>query len=104
MPRVVQLQSENADMECLPPTFYLKFTKEEFPEFLASPTATMEELGHPVKNLTITMKDHLWDAGEQEWVTDETAKVLFDLPVASHTEVWCGYSDEMCVCEVVIVP
>ena len=49
MPRIVKLQPENADAEYLPPTFYLKFSQEEFPAFLANPTATMKELGHPVK-------------------------------------------------------
>jgi hypothetical protein len=99
----VQLKPENADTEYLPPTFYLKFSQEEFPVFLANPTATMEGLGHPVKNLTVTVKDHVWDAGKQEWVTDQPDK-LFDLPTASHWEWWCGYQDEMCVCERVLVP
>jgi hypothetical protein len=99
----VKLQPESDDVEYLPPTFYLKFTQEEFAVFLANPTATMKKLGQPVKNLTVTMKDHIWDAGKQEWITAETDKVLAELPGASHYEVWCGYSDEMCVCETVIV-
>jgi hypothetical protein len=100
---VVQLKPDNPDAEYLPPTFYLKFSQEEFPVFLASPTATMAELGHPVKNLTVTVKDHVWDAVKQEWVTDQPDK-LFDLPTAGHWEWWCGYQDEMCVCERVLVP
>lgn len=91
MPRIVQLKPENADAEYLPPTFYLKFSQEEFPAFLASPTATMEKLGHPVNNLTVTVKDHLWDAGKQEWVTDQTDKRFAadgGLPPASQWEWW----------------
>jgi hypothetical protein len=106
MPRIVKLQPENADPEyLLPPTFYLKFSQEEFPAFLANPTATMKELGHPVKNLTVTVKDHIWDPGKQEWITDQPDKLFADggLPQASSWEWLCGYQDEMCICERVIV-
>jgi hypothetical protein len=101
--RIVQLKPEGGDSEYLPPTYYLKFTQDEFPAFLANPTATMEKLGHPVKNLTVTVKDHVWDAGKGKWITEETDK-LFELPPASQWEWWCGYQDEMCVCERVLVP
>lgn len=106
MPRIVKLQPENTEAEYLPPTFYLKFSQEEFPAFLANPTATMKELGQPVKNLTVTVKDHVWDARKQEWVTDQPDKLFEDggLPPASQWEWWCGYQDEMCVCERVLVP
>jgi hypothetical protein len=110
MARIVKLQPENADAEFLPPTFYLKFSQEEFPAFLANPTAIMKELGHPVKNLTVTVKDHIWDAVQQEWLTDQPDKLLLlaadsdgGLPSASQWEWWCGYQDEMCICERVIV-
>lgn len=106
MPRIVNLHPENADAEYLPPTFYLKFSQEEFPAFLANPAGTMKELGHHVKNLTVTVKDHVWDASKQEWVTDQTdMRFAADggLPPSSHWEWWCGYQDEQCVCERVLV-
>jgi hypothetical protein len=106
MARIVQLKPEN-EAEYLPPTFYLKFSQEEFPEFLANPAATMERLGHPVKSLTVTVKDHVWDAGREEWITDKPDVLFADdggLPPAKNWEWWCGYQDEMCVCEKVIVP
>ncbi|WP_330324576.1 hypothetical protein [Streptomyces pseudovenezuelae] len=102
MPRTVKLQPEDGD-EYLPPTHYLKFSQEEFPDFLTNPTVTMKDLGHPVKNLTVTVKDHIWDARRQEWVTDQPHK-SFEAPGSATWEWWCGYSDEMCVCYAVIVP
>ena len=66
----------------------------------------MAELGQPVKNLTVVVKDHVWDAGKQEWVTDEPDKLFAaadaGLPPAKHWVWWCGYQDEMCVCERVL--
>lgn len=103
MPEIVRLQPEYPDDTSLPPAYFLKFTQEEFPGFLANPTGTMADLGHPVKNLVVTVKDHVWDSGKQEWFTDETDKMLFDLPPASQWQWVCGYQDEMCVCERVIV-
>ncbi|MFI9009940.1 hypothetical protein ACIGNX_22180 [Actinosynnema sp. NPDC053489] len=106
MPRIMPLRPENAD-ENLPPTFYLKFSQEEFPAFLANPTAVIKYFGQNVKNLTVTVKDHVWDAGNQEWITDQSdARLAVDggLPPASQWEWWCGYQDEMCVCERVLVP
>ncbi|MEU1432107.1 hypothetical protein ABZ412_34075 [Nocardia sp. NPDC005746] len=104
MPRIVKLQAENSDGEHLPPTFYLKFSQEEFPAFLASPTEVMKELGHPVENLSVSVKDHIWDAGNKEWVRNQTDGHIARLPKVVKWEWWCGYSDEMCVCERVIVP
>jgi hypothetical protein len=106
MPRIVELKPENDDVRYVPPTFYLEFSREEFPGFLENPTGTMAELGHPVKNLTITVKDHVWDRGKREWVTEEPDKMLFaDDAGLPHAKSWvwlCGYSDEMCVCERVL--
>ena len=104
MPRTVSLQPEKADTELLPPTFYLKFSQDEFPAFLANPAATIGKLGHHVKNLTITVKDHVWDASKREWVTDQTDKRIAELPPSGTWEWWCGYQDEQCVCEKVLVP
>lgn len=104
MPRIVELKPENPTGEYLPPVYYLKFRQEEFPEFLANPTTTLAALGHHVDNLVVTVKDHVWDAREQKWVTKETGKLFDELPPARHWEWWCGYQDEMCVCEKVLVP
>lgn len=103
MPRMVRLHPQDPDSEKLPPTFYLKFSQEEFPTFLANPTATMASLGQPLKNLTVSVKAHVWDTMKQEWVT-EAPDSLFDLPEAVNWEWWCGYQDEWCVCERVLVP
>lgn len=104
MVKILKLQPENADAEFLPPTFYLKFSQEEFPSFLANPTTTLQKLGYTVKNLTVTVKDHVWDACKQEWIIDQTDRILREAPIASQWEWWCGYQDEMCVCERVLVP
>jgi len=113
----MKLQAENTDAEYLPPTFNLTFSEEEFATFLTNPTATMKDLGHPVKNLTVTVRDHVWDGGRQEWVTDEPDKFIaantgadaggdaaVTLPRSGTWEWWCGYEDEMCVCYRVLVP
>lgn len=99
VPRIVKLQAEDSDGEYLPPTFYLKFSQEQFPVFLASPTEVMKELGHPVENLSVSVKDHIWDAGNNEWVKSQTDRFIRELPALGHWEWWCGYQDEMCVCE-----
>jgi hypothetical protein len=114
MPRTIRLQPEGGDTDySFPPTFQLKFSQEEFPEFVANPTVVMKGLGHEVGNLTISVKDHVWDARKKEWITAETDKLVADadagtdggvsLPSSSTWEWWCYYSDEMCVCERVLV-
>lgn len=104
MVKILTLNTANADLDSLPPVYYLKFTREEFPEFLANPTVTLKNNGHHAKNLTVTVKDHVWDSRNKSWVTDDTDLVMANLPTASHWEWWCGYQDEMCVCERVLVP
>ncbi|MGC5225092.1 hypothetical protein ACPW96_21195 [Micromonospora sp. DT81.3] len=110
MPRIERLQPESEDSEySLPPTFHLKFSQEEFPAFLAQPTVVMKGLGHEVANLTVSVKDHVWDSRKREWLTADTDQLFaaddggVSLPTASHWEWWCYYSDEMCVCDRVIV-
>jgi hypothetical protein len=102
MPRIMKLEPQNAETEKLPPTFYLKFYQDEFAAFVANPAATLRELGQSVDNVTVTVRDHAWSAEQQEWVTDRSGK-LFELPPSSSWEWWCYYSDEMCVCDAVIV-
>jgi hypothetical protein len=108
MPEIVRLQPEDTGtdkkMPYLPPTFNLKFTQDEFPAFLANPAGTMRELGEPVANLTVTVTDHVWHAEEGRWITDQDDPAVRELPGAATWQWMCGYSDEQCVCERVIVP
>ena len=117
MPTIEELQAETTDAGYLPPTFSLTFSQEEFATFLTNPTASLKDLGHPVKNLTVTVRDHVWDGGRREWVTDEPDKFFaanggaragagapVTLPASGTWEWWCGYEDEMCVCYRVLVP
>jgi hypothetical protein len=102
---IMKLQSENGE-KYLPPIFYLKFTQEEFPAFLANPTAAVKQLGQPVKNLTVTVKDHVWDSRKEEWITDQSdTRFSADgsLPQSSSWGWLCGYQDEQCVCERVVM-
>lgn len=105
MPELIKLKPENGGGEYLPPIFYLEFSQEEFPGFLANPTGTLEKLGQPVKNLTVTVKDHVWDSQNQEWITDKPDTLFAEdggLPPAQNWKWLCGYQDEMCVCERVL--
>ncbi|ADB50702.1 hypothetical protein [Conexibacter woesei] len=102
MPKVVQLKPENGEAY-LPPAFFVEFSKEEFVEFLANPTVVMGKVGHPVGNLTVSVKDHVWDAGKREWITEKTDAVILDLPEARSWQWLCGIQDEMCICERVIM-
>ncbi|MER6501699.1 hypothetical protein ABT218_20450 [Streptomyces sp. NPDC001455] len=102
MPEIVKLQPENGD-GYLPPVFYLKFDQEEFPKFLANPTGTLRELGQPVNNVSVVVKDHVWDTSQQRWITDQDDPVVRDLPGSSSWGWLCGYQDEQCVCERVLM-
>jgi hypothetical protein len=101
MVKILRLNAESAN-EQLPPVHYLKFTQEEFTSFLANPTGTLAANGHTAKNLTITIKDHVWDATKNTWITEGTDMMLMNLPPAQNWVWWCGYQDEMCVCERVL--
>jgi len=82
--------------------FYLKFDQKEFPQFLANPTGTLRDLGHSVNNVSVVVKDHVWDTDRRMWITDQDDPVVRDLPT-SQSWVWlCGYQDEQCVCERVL--
>ncbi|MGX2993037.1 hypothetical protein JNUCC64_01880 [Streptomyces sp. JNUCC 64] len=105
MPNVTRLRPEEAE-DYLPPFFYLRFSQEEFPAFLANPTGTLKELGHDPGNLTVTVKDHVWDAGRREWITDQSDPrfaTAGGLPQSSSWGWICGYQDEQCVCERVLM-
>jgi hypothetical protein len=106
MPRITPLMLEDGydddDTKNFPPSHALRFTPEEFASFLANPVETLSQLGQTVKSLTVTVKDHVWDVEQKQWITDQP-DVLFNLPTSSSYVYWCYYTDQMCVCEPVIV-
>ncbi|MEU2027145.1 hypothetical protein ABZ565_34215 [Streptomyces sp. NPDC016469] len=102
MPEIVRLQPEKSD-GYLPPMCYIKFSQEEFPTFLANPTGTLRDLGFAVNNVSVVVKDHVWDGRKQTWITDQDDPVVRDLPTSSSWGWVCGYQDEQCVCERVLM-
>jgi hypothetical protein len=88
--------------EDFPPMFYVKFTEEEFPKFLADPTTTMKELGHNIDHLTVTVGDSAWVSGKRKWIKS-SERPLEDLPPSKSWGWLCGYEDERCVCYPVLM-
>jgi hypothetical protein len=100
MPEIVrQLSGPGvAGTEHFPPMFFVKFTSDEFPNFLKDPTATMKTLGHSVDHLNVSVSDSAWSTTEKKWIKAGEGIETRQLPAARNWVWWCGYSDEMCVC------
>jgi hypothetical protein len=92
MPAIKQLDGPGVDGgEDSAPMFKIKFTQEEFTDFLADPTSAVKNLGYNVNHLTVTLSDGVWMSEEKRWGR-------LDRPTSKRVIITCGVMDEACWC------